>query len=67
MFILMIIINVTTQVRGVPAGVAAGGGSRQLPHPRHHLSHQVGRHHDHEDDRKDDKDQCAMIGFEKWS
>merc|ERR1711913_121170 len=27
-------------VRGVPAGVAAGGGSRQLPHPRHHLSHQ---------------------------
>merc|ERR1711963_950932 len=27
-------------VRGVPARVAAGGGSRQLPHPRHHLSHQ---------------------------
>merc|ERR1712080_111914 len=27
-------------VRSVPAGVAAGGGPRQLPHPRHHLPHQ---------------------------
>ena len=58
---------IITQVRGVPAGVAAGGGSRQLPHPRHHLSHQVGRHDDHEDDGKDGKDQSAKIGFEKWS
>merc|ERR1712233_185463 len=27
-------------VRSVPAGVAAGGGSRQLSHPRHYLPHQ---------------------------
>merc|ERR1712211_97041 len=36
--ILSVLAVVTWYV--VPARVAAGGGSRQLPHPRHHLSHQ---------------------------
>ena len=53
LLLMLSILIIITQVRGVPARVAAGGGSRQLPHPRHHLSHQVGHQDDHEDDGKD--------------